>query len=103
MPWRLSSALLLLLAVREPQPADGVFANAAEIELPLVFEGAGNLCEVARRVLQVLDHLSVGAETEDEAVTLRRGLQGLRQAQDDATQERMRHESVEQRIARRDQ
>ena len=61
--------------LRSRKPPNGVLGEAPEIEVVAVALYARDLREAAIRILEVVDHVPVAVEPEDERITLRRWLQ----------------------------
>ena len=80
--------------------AHSVFADAAEIEGVVVFDGVGDLgVAVGGAVLEVFDDLALEIQAEDEGVALRRWLEEFGKASDYLSHGRVRKHSIEKRLA----
>src|SRR5262249_9582353 len=84
----------------EWEAADGVFADAAEVEGAVVFDHVGDLGKaVGGAVLEVFDDATLWVQAEDEGIALWCGLHELGQTGHHLAHERVWKHSVEDSLA----
>ena len=70
---------LITQELAQLETADRVLADAAEIQVVIVFDDIGDLSvAVGRSVLQVLNDAALRVERDNEGITLRSGLHSFR-------------------------
>ena len=81
----------LTLILSESEAADGVFADAAEVEFAVAFDHVGDLrVAIGGAVLEVRDDAALRIDGDYERITLGRGLERFRKSKHDLAQEWMR-------------